>query len=161
MPKKRERGWERKERMITLVLRYWTSLNPHHVLMSLWWRCALQLPPTHTLYRQTGTRADAAAMKTDHCRLNMPPPELWCWGVQRMCVSVCDWEWERVCVWDRERVTNNFLFYLFYLFNEPNELNSQHTHSQTLFKKILIWWFFKFICYLNTNTHIVVFILFY
>lgn len=56
--------------MIILVLRYWTSLNPHRVLMSLWWDCALQLPPTHTLYRQTGTRADAAPMKTDHCGLD-------------------------------------------------------------------------------------------
>lgn len=83
--------------MIILVLQYWTSLNPHHVLMSLWWRCALQLPPTHTLYRQTGTRADAAAMKTDHCGLNMS--SLSCdAGVNRECA--CVW----VCVYETQNV---------------------------------------------------------
>lgn len=61
---------ENKVGMIILVPQYWT-FNPHHVLMSLWWHCALQLPPTHTLYRQTGTRADAAPMKTNHCALYM------------------------------------------------------------------------------------------
>lgn len=64
-------GREEKERMIILVVQYWTSFKPHHVLMSVWWHCALQLPPTHTLYRQTGTRADAVPMKTDHCGLCM------------------------------------------------------------------------------------------
>lgn len=61
-----------KERMIILVLQYWTSFNPHHVLMSLRWRRAPQLPPTHTLWRQTGTRADAAPMKTDLRGLDAP-----------------------------------------------------------------------------------------
>lgn len=58
--------------MIILVLQYWTSFNPHHVLMSLRWRRAPQLPPAHTLWRQTGTRADAAPMKTDLCGLDAP-----------------------------------------------------------------------------------------
>lgn len=62
------RGGE-KEGMIILVLQYWTSFNPHHVLMSVWWHRPPQLPPTHTLWRQTGTRADAAPMKTDLCGL--------------------------------------------------------------------------------------------
>lgn len=66
------RGSEGREKkgMIILVLQYWTSFNPHHVLMSLWWCHTPQLPPTHTLWRQTGTRADAASMKTD---LTQPP----------------------------------------------------------------------------------------
>lgn len=67
---------EGKKGVIILVLQYWTSFNPHHALMSLWWRRTPQLPPTHTLWGQTGTRADAAPMKTD---LTPPPSwERWC-----------------------------------------------------------------------------------
>lgn len=103
-----------KEGMIILVLQYWTSFNPHPVLMSLRWRRAPQLPPTHTLWRQTGTRADAAPMKTDLWGLHAP-----CQGCGRW-FAAC-----RLAITDGRRVFPHLPYFQVFLFPPLDSASQQ------------------------------------